>query len=129
MRKVMRMGWIPLLAALCAVPIGAGFMLVSCLGADGTSGGELTELAGLRVDESRMRAEVDSGRLVFRMVLERTQPRSFHGVLKVDLQDLQGESYDRRETMFSLQEDQREYSFTLRGIPELDGLEDLAASW
>jgi hypothetical protein len=73
-----------------------------------------------------MRAQVDSGRLAFKMVLQRTEPRSYHGVLKVDLKDLNGESYDRRETMFSLDEDEREYSFTLRGIPKLDDPEDLA---
>jgi len=117
MRNTMRMGWILLLA---------GFVLVGCLGSDSTPGGEVTQLAGLLVNESRMKAEVDSGRLTFKMVLQRTEQRSYHGVLKVDLKDLDGESYDRRETMFSLQEEEREFSFTLRGIPELDGLEDLA---
>jgi hypothetical protein len=111
------MGWILLLA---------GFVLGGCLGSDSTPGGEVKELAGLLLDESRMKAEVDSGRLTFKMVLQRTEERSFHGVLKVNLKDMSGESYDRRETMFSLQEDEKEFSFTLRGIPELDGLEDLA---
>jgi len=111
------MGWILLLA---------GMVLAGCLGNDTTPGGEVTQLAGLLVDESRMQAQVDSGRLTFKMVLQRTEERSFHGVLKVDLKDMSGESYDRRETMFSLEEDEKEFSFTLRGVPELDGLEDLA---
>ena len=117
MRKAMRMGWILLLGS---------FVLAGCLGSDSAPGGEVKELAGLLVNETRMKAQVDSGRLTFKMVLQRTEERSFHGVLKVDLKDMDGETYDRRETMFSLQEDEKEFSFTLRGIPELDGLEDLA---
>jgi hypothetical protein len=87
MRNAMRMGWILLLA---------GFVLGGCLGSDSTPGGEVKELAGLLLDESRMKAEVDSGRLTFKMVLQRTEERSFHGVLKVNLKDMSGESYDRR---------------------------------
>ena len=93
MRKVMRMGWILLLG---------GLVLAGCLGGDSTPGGEVTQLAGLLVDEGRMQAQVDSGRLIFKMVLQRTEERSFHGVLKVDLKDMSGESYDRRETTFSI---------------------------
>ncbi|HUU00531.1 MAG TPA: MG2 domain-containing protein [Myxococcota bacterium] len=119
MRAKMRMGWILFLSML------SGALVASCLERKIDVGGEVTATAGLRIDESRMTARLESNRLTFDLVLQRTQARIFEGALQVELLDLDGNSYGVRHAVFNLGRDEKGYSFTFASLPGVSGLSDL----
>ncbi len=104
----------------------AGLLVFSCFGDATFPGGEVTELAGLKIDESRMTSEIRGDRLDLSLVLERTEQRSFVGVIKVELEDLSGETLDSAEVPFVLDRGEKTFGFGLGGLPADAGLEDLA---
>ena len=122
MHIMMKMRWMSV-----AVSLLAGLMMVSCLGPTIEPGGEVTELAGLKVLESQMTTEVDGDQLAFTMLLQRTKDKNFSGTLKAELVDLEGNSYDQAQIPFELSEQEKIFHFSLKGLPEEEaGLENLA---
>ena len=100
--------------------------LTGCTGSQDRSPIEVTELAGLRIDESRMQAQPNGSSLDFQIVLERTEDKVFQGVLEADIRDLDGRHIDRQVRNFELKESERSFHLQFEGIESDLGLEELA---
>ena len=52
---------------------------ISCLGNNAIPGGEVTQAAGLKLEEAKMHASIHDNILDFSLVLQRTQQKNFEG--------------------------------------------------
>jgi hypothetical protein len=104
------------------------FYFVACIGNSektGGTGGEVTEKAGLKVDESLMISSIRGSNLDLNIVLQRTVPSNFRGIMTVILEDLEGNVIDTVAKMFEISKQEQTLPVTLFGIPEYEFLEDL----
>ncbi len=108
-----------------ALVLAGGLGLVACV--DGPMPpGEVTELGGLKIDESRIRSTVDGDRVDVQLVLERTREARFAGRLKVALVDLEGQIADRRSLGFELDGAEQTFDLSLHRLPATETTEQLA---
>ncbi|MBN2494307.1 MAG: hypothetical protein JXR96_06950 [Deltaproteobacteria bacterium] len=121
MRRWNAMAWM-----LAILVLGLAYAGPSCwFDDDAIPPGEVTELEGLGVIESSMRAVADGGQLDFQMLLRRSRDRVYQGVIRAALQDLDGEQLDEQVQTFRLDEGERSFGFRFSGLAPDVQLEDL----